>query len=453
MAGILRQLCPAVVVLLIPLSASVAQINEQQMDGKSSPPPVSDTTSVNTGGVLGEYLREAARNNPGLEAEYYQYRASLEQVPQVSTLPDPELSFGYFISPIETRVGPQQARVGLTQMFPWFGTLAQQEALATQMAKAKFEQFQDARNQLFYQVQAAWYRLYEIDRSIRIMQENITILETFESLATRRYETAQVSQVDILRVQVEKEDLKTQLELLKDNYRVAVQEFNELLNRPAGKEVVITDSLQAQELLVSQQKLKEMVARQNSRLQKLDYQVSAARSSINVARKKGMPTFGLGVDYMITGERDMAMADNGRDAIIARGSIKIPLFRKKHRARERQAELELRSVQEQRHAAENKLQTQLDRALRDYEDAQRRFTLYQEKQIQRTEQAIDILIEEYANAEVDFEELLRLQQKLLDYELARETALVDQNTAVALVDYLSGKHNMKQADIEFEKKQ
>merc|ERR1711974_383443 len=47
----------------------------------------------------------------------------MQKVAQVNNLPDPTFSFGYFISPVETRVGPQRAKVGLTQMFPWFGTL------------------------------------------------------------------------------------------------------------------------------------------------------------------------------------------------------------------------------------------------------------------------------------------------------------------------------------------
>src|SRR5699024_3546625 len=97
---------------------------------------------------LDRYLQEAAQNNPELKARFQEYLAALQQAPQVNTLPDPELSFGYFINPIETRLGPQQARLGLTQMFPWFGTLGARGDAAAQMAKAKFEVFQETRNNL-----------------------------------------------------------------------------------------------------------------------------------------------------------------------------------------------------------------------------------------------------------------------------------------------------------------
>jgi outer membrane protein TolC len=403
-----------------------------------------DTSKVH----IEQYLRQAAQNNPELKAQYRQYLSALEQSPQVSTLPDPELSFGYFINPIETRVGPQQARFGITQMFPWFGTLGARGEAANKQAKAQFESFQDARNKLFYEVQKNWYNLYRIEESIQILEENIELLNTFESLATQKYETNQVGQADVLRVQIETEDLKSRLELQKDNRQVALQEFNELLNRPADAKVEVSDSLQQKLLGMSKNELEQAAMRQNPKLSKIDFEASSARSAMKGAQKEGMPKFGLGVDYMITGERDMALTDNGQDAIIARVGVQIPLYRKKYRAKEKQAQIQLRSVQDRQQATENKLLTQLSKALRDYNDGQRRLNLYKDIQIQRTQQTIDILTEQYSTSATDFEELLRLQRKLLDYELARHQALVDLNTAAACIEYLYGKHNTIPKEIE-----
>lgn len=404
--------------------------------------------SDSTHSPIDQYLQKAAQNNPELKVQFQEYLSALQQVPQVSTLPDPELSFGYFISPIETRVGPQQGRLGLTQMLPWFGTLGAKGQAASQMAKAKFEDFQDRRNQLFYQVQKQWYKLYEINQSIQILQENIEILETFESLATQRYENNQVGQVDVLRVQIEKEDLKRRMELLKDNKTVAIQAFDELLNRPKENDIAIADTLKSQPLAVSKDEIEQAVLQQNPSLSKIDFQASSARNSIKAARKEGLPKFGIGLDYVITGKRDMVMPDNGKDAIMARMGIQIPLYRKKYQAKEQQARIELDAIQSRRSAAENRLQTQLEQTLRDYRDGKRLVELYKEVQIQRTRQAIDILTQQYATGDTDFEELLRLQRKLLDYELAQVEAVVDQNSAVAQIEYLYGKHNISPEEIE-----
>ncbi len=73
------------------------------------------------------YLQTSAQNNPGLKARFNEYLAALEVAPQVKSLPDPQLAFGYFIQPVETRVGPQQFKISVSQMFPWFGTLKAKE--------------------------------------------------------------------------------------------------------------------------------------------------------------------------------------------------------------------------------------------------------------------------------------------------------------------------------------
>lgn len=50
-------------------------------------------------------------------------QSGTRRVPQVRALPDPRLSFGFFINEVETRVGPQRAKIGLQQTFPWIGKL------------------------------------------------------------------------------------------------------------------------------------------------------------------------------------------------------------------------------------------------------------------------------------------------------------------------------------------
>ena len=86
---------------------------------------------------LESYLQMAAENNPGLKAKFNSYMAALEVAPQVKALPDPTIAFGYFISPVQTRVGPQQFKISASQMFPWFGTLEAKENVAVQQAKAQ----------------------------------------------------------------------------------------------------------------------------------------------------------------------------------------------------------------------------------------------------------------------------------------------------------------------------
>src|SRR5690625_4217090 len=80
---------------------------------------------------LEELLQFAAKNSFELEAAFEDWRAALERVPQARSLPDPELTYGYFVRRMETR-----QLVSVSQMFPWFGKLKLGEGIAEKEAAA-----------------------------------------------------------------------------------------------------------------------------------------------------------------------------------------------------------------------------------------------------------------------------------------------------------------------------
>src|SRR5690554_2523809 len=143
--------------------------------------------SPGSGQTLEDYLLMAAENNPELQSKFTRYQASLEQVNQAGTLPDPEISMGVFIQKMETLMGNQKMDVSLMQMFPWFGMLKVQEEEAALMAKAQYESFREAKNNLFFQVKETYYQLYLLEEKLKITEENKKILETMERMALARF--------------------------------------------------------------------------------------------------------------------------------------------------------------------------------------------------------------------------------------------------------------------------
>ncbi|WP_020402296.1 TolC family protein [Gracilimonas tropica] len=397
-----------------------------------------------TAQTISQYQQEAAENNPQLKAAYQRYLAALEESPIVGALPDPEVSFAYFIKPIETRVGPQQGRISVSQMLPWFGSLGDRRSVASLKAKARYEEFQEARNRLFYQVERTVLDLYEVDESIRLANENLMILNSLVELSLARYETDRATQVDVLRAQIEQEDLRIQIELLKDNRGVLIQKMKELLNKKEALAISAPDTLTV-EYISSREELLGQMQQQNPDLQRLQYQEASSRENRSLAAKQNKPDIMLGVDYIFNGESEMPnVANSGEDALMVMAGFKIPLFGKKNRATLRQADQQVRETQFQLSSRENTLETELDASLRDYEDALRRYQLYDQKQIQRITQAINIMMEAYASDSSDFEEILRMQRKQLSYQLKRVQAITDQHQAKAYIEYLTGKHNLKE---------
>lgn len=404
------------------------------------------TASTAAAQIPEKYLQQAGENSPELRAAFYRYQAALEEIPLRGALDDPEIGFGWFVSPVETRVGEQEVRLSLTQMLPWFGTLSQRKTVTGEDARSKFEIFQELRNRLFFSVQERWYELYFAAKTISVLEENIQLLESLEETAAQQYESGNGRQVDILQAQIEKEELLNRLEIQKDEYEVIKIDFNNLLNRDPIEEVEILSRLQPVTELLQAGDLYRQVLKQNPTLLQLEYETRARSEAITLAEKENKPSFYVGMDYILVSERPVEVSENGQDAFMLRGTVKVPIFRKKNDARiEQQRKLQAAS-ENSREQQENRLNTNLEKALKDFRNAERNLALAGDIQIQRTEEAIQMLLAAFSTDEADFEEVLRMQQRLLDYQLMKEQALTGMHIAHSYIGYLTGKHNINPED-------
>ncbi|MDN3205956.1 TolC family protein [Algoriphagus sediminis] len=386
---------------------------------------------------LDDYFKLAAENNPGLQAKYKSFEAAMQKVTQVSSLPDPNLSFGYFVSPVETRVGPQRARFSLTQMFPWFGTLKAQENAATLMAEAKYQEFLDARNKLYYQVSASYYPLYELQKLISIEEENQRILSSYKEIATIQFQNDKGSMVDVLRVDIMLKDATTNLSILEQKQKPLATRFNKLLNRSDDDNIVVRDSLFTFSLPANYRK--DSLLASNPILDELELKIEASKASEQAAIKQGLPKLGVGLDYVIVGQRtDMSVPDNGKDAFMPMVSVSLPIFRGKYKAAQKEAQLMQESYSLQREEATNRLTSSYDMIWFEIQKQVELIQLYEE-QIQESGQSLNLLFSAYSNSGKDFEEVLRMQQQILKYQKMKATALSEYHIALAELDYVTAK--------------
>ena len=390
---------------------------------------------------LNNYQKIASENNPRLKSLFQHYMAALEKLPQAKALPDPQVAFGIFISPVETRVGAQRATISVSQMFPWFGQLKAQEQVEVQIAKSRYQLFEDAKFRLGFEVKATYNNLYVLREAIDITSDNIQLLSTFKQLATVKFEAGKGSFVDVLRVEMEMTEFENQLELLNDRQMPLQMKFKELLNTEIGGPVIFPDTLWQDQLTFNKQAIYDSILFQNPLLKKLDYQILSLEREVEVAQKSGMPSFNVGLNYINVQERsDVTIADNGKDAfILPQVGVRIPLYRKKYQAMIKEKEIKQQAIRYEKEDTSNKLATNLEEGYKDYLGANRRIVLYQ-RLYGLAKQSLDILLAEYTSAGSDFEEILRMGRQVLKYALELEKARADQNTSVAYIQYLMGKY-------------
>lgn len=399
------------------------------------------TTAIGTNAQtsLSAYQDSAALNNPGIKALFKQYEVVMEKAPQVKSLPDPSIGFGYFISAVETRVGPQQAVFSVSQSFPWFGKLGAQEEATLERAKIILERFNDARARLNFNVADTYNKLYVLEAARRITGENIQLLTTFKDLASIRFEAGKGSMVDVLRLDMELAELKNTLLYLDDSRKPLVARFEELLNTELQDKIIFPDPLQPDSLALPRTTIRDSVTTINPSLLSLEHEILSYDKDVLAAKKTGGPSFTVGLNYTLVADNPgYAGSDNGRDALLPTLGVKIPLYRKNYNALVKEKELARESATLRREDKANELETKLEQAFRDYADAERRVKLYQDLGTY-AKQALDILVADYTSAGVAFEEIIRMDRKLLKYRLELEKARADQSTVTAYINYLMGR--------------
>jgi len=383
---------------------------------------------------LDDLLIEAAQNNPALKSQYYKYSAALERVDQQNTLPDPTVSFGYFISPVETRVGAQRFKLSVSQMFPWMGSLKAKETLAAAGAKVQFEKFQELKNELFYQVRLAYSDLYLLRQEIKLKEEDVAVLQSYEPITKTKYESNLVSLSDLIRVQIATENAQSDLAVMMAQERPLLAKLNTLVNREIERNIVT--ELPFNE--ISNTRELDSALSNHPSIIRAQSQILEAEQQIELSNRRTKPNIGIGLDYAFVDERtDMDVADNGKDIFMPMVSLSLPLFGKRNRALEKEAQLSRSSALSALEATENQIRSSW--TTMNYEQERSEITLERFKNEEKqTELLLSVLLSEYSNNSRNFEELLATQQKLLKLRLTileNEVALIKSRFFNA---YLSG---------------
>ena len=418
---------------------------------------------------LMHYLELATKNNPTVLQRYNEYQASLQKVPQVGSLPDPQLEMGVFLSPMELISGNQVADIKLMQMFPWFGVIKNAKDEMSLMAKMKFEAFRDAKLQVYFDVQRAWFDLYKVRQNIRISEKNVELLKTIERLTLVKFRSGSSGMntmgggsgattasrpatssgsssmgsssgasglSEVYQIQIETASLEDNIASLKNEELAAVARFNSLLNRQQKTSVASVELLPIEPLDIAYLSVTDSMFTRNPMLGMLSYEQQSLMARTKMQKQMGLPMVGVGLNYTVINKSEMSTsAMNGQDMIMPMLTVSLPIYRKKYKAMQMETNF-LKTASEQNYqATSNMLQTQYYEALQQYNDAARRMKLY-DNQSQLAKKSLDISIKTFSSSASGLSDILRIRQQLLDYELKQVEAVVEYNKAEALIKKL-----------------
>jgi outer membrane protein TolC len=382
---------------------------------------------------LENYIQEALSNSPEIKAFELRYNIAEEKVNESNWLPNTEVSAGYFVSEPETRTGAQRARLSIKQMFPWFGTITARENYATSMAETDYVDIAITKRKLTLSVAETYYKLYEARAKQNVLDENIKLLETYETLALTSVEVGKATAVDVLRLQIRQNELEQEKEVLEQQVVGYKAAFNKLLNKEYDSEVETVEFLP---LPATDPVLNYDELALNPELLKYDKLYESITQSELLNKREAAPMLGFGVDYLPVSERtDMNFSDNGKDILMPMVSVSIPLFNNRYKSITRQNELRQKEIEMQKNQRLNVLESAFAKAISQRNQARIKYTT-QEKNLKQAQDAEEILIKSYETGTIDFNDVLDIQELQLKFQINQIESVQTYYLQQSVINYL-----------------
>ncbi len=382
---------------------------------------------------LQEYINIALENNPEVQQFDTKYKRISEKKEEINTLPNTEFGAGYFVSTPETRTGPQQFKLSVKQMIPFFGTITARENYVSSLADAAYQDIVVVKRKLVTSVAQSYYKLYEVKARQKVLDENIALLETYEKLALTSVEVGKASAVDVLRLQIRQNELAQQKEVLQETFLGMQKAFNKLLNQDVNTSISVVDSLRIPN---ETDKIQPSSLKLHPELVKFDKLYTSVEKSEFLNQKDKQPMIGFGLDYVNVGKRtDMNVIDNGKDIVMPMVSLSIPIFNKKNKSISKQNKLQQEEILSQKEQRYNMLESVLYRAVSDRKASVISYQT-QLKNLEQAKNAEQILVKSYETGAIDFNDVLDIQELQLKFQTNMIMSEVAYYTQSAAINYL-----------------
>lgn len=386
---------------------------------------------------LSDLLEKLVANNSELKAVNNQFLAAKERIQQESQLSNPTIGVGVPVLRPETRLGPQITMVSATQMFPWFGTFKTREAVMIQMSEAKYYEVALLKLDLVYQLKEAYYRLVFNFQKTELLKENKELYESLEQIALSKVESGSGTTANVYRVQLRKQKIDQEIaEINFQNQQLSVI-INQLIKAPLQNVIIPSGEKDDLEIVEFDTTKFRSNLRKHPKMAQLTHQIEASSNRQLLSQKMNSPMLGIGIDYSLVGERlDANPTYNGRDILIPKVMLTIPLYQKKNKSIQTEETLIQEGIGFQKTALEDEIMRQLLNLKTDYDKFLSQITFYK-KQNETTKLAVEVLLSNYSVSGSGFDEILELYNDLLQNEIKIENAQLQSKLVFAKIEKLT----------------
>jgi outer membrane protein, heavy metal efflux system len=360
--------------------------------------------TLTTNSPFADFLTYAMLNQPRIEAAYFDWAASVEDITVARSRPDPVLTFQMDIKDVVMSVMP-----GLMQAFPGPGKLHVRGNVAAAGSQVRYFAFENAVLQTAFAVKRAYYQLWFLDDKIRINRQTLALLADLDKIARTQNEVGKATLQDVYRAQIEEDRLTTEIANLEDSRNSLLAQFKGALGVTANQpNPPVPNQFESTPLDLSGDALLATAFERNPRLKAMRADVQMAEAQIALARKAKVPDFNLGL-----------MADAWASPTMFRpqAGMTLPIWRDKIAAEISAAQANKRSAQARLTSEQINLTVDFAMKTYEYREVTRNLALLRNQLIPKARQSLNIAQASYLAGEISFFNLMDAERSWLNFQL------------------------------------
>ena len=322
----------------------------------------------------------ALETNPEITVSAARWEMFTAKIQQAGVLDDPMLMLriqnAMVKDPLAFDMDPMTAKViGISQMVPFYGKRALMREGAEFESETKRWLLDERKVELRRMVKETWYQLYFIDRSLEVVNKNISLLDDLTRFSETMYGVGQGLQQDVLKAQLDRSRMEDMRIVLQQKRRTLAATINTLVYRPADTEIAITPAIEMTPFGMTSTELEALAEEHRPALKALTSQIEKSKVGRRLAEKEFYPDFTFSLEYM---QREPVMEGPGDDMYAAGVSFNLPIQRQRRHAMVAETESEQRMASADLNMQRNQIRLGIADALARLERSRKLAQLYLE---------------------------------------------------------------------------
>jgi outer membrane protein TolC len=397
-------------------------------------------SSLSTAIRLSDLLTYAYLSSPAITASKKSWQAFIENYRVGKSYPDPQLAATYFPRPIETRLGPQDWSLTLSQVIPFPGTLSQKARVLEADVTISRLKVDKTVKTIVTDVSLAFYELVYIQKAMAVAQANLDLNQQMLQISENAYAEDKALFYDVSKARAQTAQIHYDILLLKELEKTQKTTLNTLLNRPPTALLGHAAGTLPPKVVYSLDEVYELAMLHQEDILLAEEQVNKSEQAMQLTRLETLPSFKLGLFYAGIGDPDVPNPpqDAGDDAVGVQFGMNIPLWSGKNKSRTAQALAEKESAQARKIEAANRVKAVISRLWFKLENAERLITLYEKDLLPQAVSSVQTAETWFKQGQGSFADFLEIQATATNFQLSLERAKADYAKTLVLLEQAAG---------------